>query len=87
MPSLGIFSELKKWIPNVGNSTWGLVIFIIDIILPGIGTLIAGCVGNHPKSFIIGILQLILACLLIGWIWSIIWGYLIWKRSKSFIPL
>ena len=31
----------------------------------------------------IGVLQLLTSVYIIGWIWSVFWGYLIVKRSKG----
>jgi hypothetical protein len=69
------------------NTTFAIILLIINIFLPGIGTIIAGiqCERRRRRNFniICGILQLLLAIILIGWIWSIIWGILIYKRNTG----
>lgn len=63
-----------------------LVILILNIFFPGIGTMIAGCVGRNANVgawFCIGFLQLILLFCLIGWIWSIITGIQVLTRSNE----
>ena len=62
-----------------------IIILIINIFLPGIGTMIISCLGEkHSYSFIwIGILQFMLAPLLCGWIWSIFTGYQLLKSSNE----
>mmetsp|Transcript_34813 Transcript_34813/g.33919 ORF Transcript_34813/g.33919 Transcript_34813/m.33919 type:complete len:96 (-) Transcript_34813:30-317(-) len=56
---------------------------LLNCIFPGVGTMINGCFGRHCcAAFLYGLLQLITACLIIGWIWSIIWGCKILDKSK-----
>ena len=63
---------------------WGLVLFIVNIFLPGVGTMINSFVdprGVKWGNLIAGILQLLFAVIIVGWIWSIYWGYLIWCKQ------
>ncbi len=65
------------------DKVMALIILIVNIFAPGIGTIIMGCVGNNAGGWIcIGICQLLLAIFLIGWIWSIITGLMCLKYSK-----
>jgi hypothetical protein len=64
------------------DKTMALVVLILNIFLPGVGTIIMGCVGNNAGGWIcIGICQALLAFLIIGWIWSIITGLMCLKYS------
>ena len=58
---------------------WPYVVFILSIVLPGSGTILAACIGtpsNWSKTqLFIGSLQMMTAFYLIGWIWSIWWGW------------
>ncbi|KAL9644629.1 hypothetical protein ABK040_015368 [Willaertia magna] len=78
--------ELLRKIPKV-EEPWPLLLFIINIFFPGIGTIIAAvmCKKEEKKNFnlICGLLQFFLGCLCIGWIWSIVWGYLIFRRGTG----
>ena len=63
----------------------GLLVFILNIFWPGLGTIIAGLKVGGDKvgnNICVGLLQWFTAFLFIGWIWSIVVGYTIWKVSK-----
>ena len=61
-----------------------LAILILNIFLPGIGTIVMGCVGNNSASWIcIGICQMFLVFLVIGWIWAIITGIMCVSYSRN----
>ena len=80
-----------KEVPRV-SKTIGIVCLVINIILPGIGTMVAACADQAkmvPKSQIfIGFLQFFTVYFLFfGWIWSIYWGYLIFQESRNEDPI
>lgn len=60
-----------------------IVLFIVNILLPGVGTMVSACLSSrfNPLALVVGLIQFITAPILIGWIWSIIWGWLIFKKS------
>ena len=66
------------------DDSWGIVLLIVNIFFPGIGTIINSLMGDkvHVTTLIVGILQLVLAGFIIGWIWSIWWGVLIYQKSR-----
>lgn len=72
-------ASVRKQSPNVG-----ILCLILNIIFPGIGTIINSVVGGDflVKGLVVGLIQLFTAFLIIGWIWSIWWGFLILKKSK-----
>ena len=81
-----------KNIPKL-EGHYPLICFILNIFLPGIGTLVAAffCDDDDVLTFngISALLQFITAICIVGWIWSIIWGYLIYERSQGatrFLP-
>lgn len=68
--------------PTVERTPWGIVALVLGIVgLGGVGTIIAGVIGkeNVARDVIVGILQLVIPVL--GWIWGLIWGILIFARS------
>jgi hypothetical protein len=65
------------------DKVMAVIILLLNIFLPGFGTIVMGCVGNNAGGWIcIGICQLFLAFLIIGWIWSIITGLMCLKYSR-----
>ena len=60
---------------------------LCNIIIPGFGTMIQSyCDGRscwNCGTFFVGVLQLILAPILVGWIWSIWHGIRVYEVSKS----
>ena len=63
---------------------WPLVFLILNIILPGWGTMMSSYCdkeGLNTDALIIGFLQFLTAFIIIGWIWSIVWGVRIWTKS------
>ncbi|KAJ1476909.1 hypothetical protein T484DRAFT_1823220, partial [Baffinella frigidus] len=62
-------------VPSVQEAT-GVFCLILNIFLPGTGSILAGVTANRPSTVLIGILQLVFAASIIGWIFSIWWGIL-----------
>eukprot|EP00347_Sterkiella_histriomuscorum_P005773 403355324 len=69
-------------VPKV-KTPWQYVCFILNVIVPGLGTMIvSGFSEKWSKTlFMVGVFQLFLAYILIGWIFSIYWGVLILRKS------
>ncbi len=63
----------------------GLCLFIMNIFIPGSGTIVAGCMSPKNRCCLIlcGIAQLFLAVIIIGWVWSCVSGYQIFRRSRE----
>jgi hypothetical protein len=82
--ALSKFEELKGKIPTL-NRVMGITLLFVNIIFPRVGTMICACIG--PKfdtdNLLVGILQLLLAACLIGWVWSIWWGIIILLKSTG----
>ena len=62
-----------------------LVLLIINIIFPGVGTMVSGCAGDKVECnvILIGLLQLVTAPLIVGWVWSIFHGVWLWQKAKG----
>ncbi|CAM9819892.1 unnamed protein product [Ascophyllum nodosum] len=71
--------------PPTVSEILALIIFVMNIFLPGVGTIIVGLLACSCEIFIVGILQTITAGLIIGWVWSIWWGWelLLVSRRRS----
>ena len=61
-----------------------IVCMLLNILLPGLGTCITACLSKETTSktqLFIGLLQFLTSVVLIGWVWAIMWGVLIVRRS------
>lgn len=68
--------------PEVKYST-AILILILNILIPGLGTMIVGCLSDSPGSWAcIGLLQFFLCFIIIGWIWSIVTGVMCIQSTK-----
>ena len=75
--------DLISTIPSVSGCC-AIFILILNIFLPGVGTLVLACIGPSiwcGNQILAGIFQILLAPLIIGWIWSIYWGILVLGKS------
>lgn len=78
------YNKIKNQLP-VLNPALAVILLIVNIFLPGVGTMILGCLngGCNWTHIIVGLLQFITAGIIIGWIWSIWWGILLVQRSAK----
>jgi len=63
-----------------------IVLFIINIIFPGVGSICSSFMdknGFNAEALIFGVLQFVLWFALIGWFWSIYHGFLIYQKSEA----
>ena len=77
--------ELVTDVPALQN-IWAYVCFILNVLLPGTGTMLCACLGDknlNKTQLGTGIVQLLTSVYLIGWLASIYWGYLIVVKSKG----
>ena len=66
------------------SGAWPYICALLNIVFPGTGTMLAGCLaeGSWSKTQMIwGFTQLLTAVWLIGWALSIYWAYLIVKKA------
>jgi hypothetical protein len=78
------FQQLKDHIPVVSKVV-AIIILVLNIFIPGLGTALMSCIGGKfiVEHLVIGLIQFILAPCVIGWIWSILWGILVVLRSSG----
>ncbi|KAL9649958.1 hypothetical protein ABK040_014992 [Willaertia magna] len=67
------------------GSGMGIIILLINVFFPGIGTILAGVMTDEKdkssSAIIVGILQLVLSACCIGWLWAIWTGIQIMQKS------
>lgn len=68
-------------VPRLPRKPWGILALVLNILPGGVGTIVTGVKGKHTASIFIGVFQLLLVPVLLGWIWSIVWGVTIFRRS------
>mmetsp|Transcript_22464 Transcript_22464/g.24983 ORF Transcript_22464/g.24983 Transcript_22464/m.24983 type:complete len:83 (+) Transcript_22464:36-284(+) len=76
----------QKEIPEVKGEMICIVLWILNLFAPGFGTFLSSCLGDKDcisSQIIVGILQWLTGFCIIGWIWSIWWGALIYKKHSK----
>ena len=57
---------------------------LLNVAIPGSGTVLASVLGYescNKTHLVVGCLQFLTSIYVVGWVWSIYWGYLILKSS------
>ena len=57
---------------------------VVNVILPGFGTMIAACAAPDTVSkvqLVVGLLQFLTSWILIGWVLSLYWAYLVVMKA------
>lgn len=85
MENQGVCRELHdkhERIPVI-SKTCAIILLIVNILLPGWGTVFLAAFSPHTGYFIlIGLLQFLLAGFIIGWIWAIYTSMQVLYKSK-----
>ena len=67
---------------NPTNGIAAMICLILNIFVPGTGTILNACLGvKVGPGLLYGILQLLTTPIIIGWVWSIIYGIKIVQLS------
>ena len=72
-----------------------IVCLILNIFLPGWGTMVSACACVHATkdekgktfncgTFADGMIQFYLSPLIFGWVWSIVFGIALYKKGRDF---
>ena len=75
----------QKTIPSIKGEYMALILWWLNIVNPGAGTIFSSCLGEADwliDQIIVGILQNWTASCFIGWCWSAWWGGMIYKRHQ-----
>ncbi len=70
-------------VPIVTRKPWGIICLVLNIFLPGTGTMVAAGNQEDKTYLIFGVIQLLTSILLIGFLWSIVTGVLIFMKSEA----
>ena len=59
---------------------WPYICAILNVVLPGAGSMLATCMEGGASwsktQIFVGLLQMLTAIYLVGWIWSAYWAWL-----------
>ncbi len=69
-------------LPSIKRKPWGIIVLVMNIFLPGSGTMIAAGNMEETRLFVHGLLQALLSIFLVGILWSWIWGVLLFIKSR-----
>ncbi len=69
-------------VPIVTRKPWGLACLVLNIFLPGSGTFVAAGNQENLRYMVYAILQALTFWMLVGWVWSIVTGVMIYMRSE-----
>ena len=81
---MGVFQDWQNSIPAM-KQVIAIILLIVNIFFPGIGTMISACVGGGKlitDQLLVGLLQWLTAFCIVGWIWSIYWGILMVQKAN-----
>ena len=70
-------------IPAVKGEIITIILWVCNLGHPGFGTFLVSCLGTTDcitSQIIVAFLQILTAACIVGWIWSIWWGALIYKK-------
>ena len=69
-------------VPVVPRKPWGVICLVMNILLPGTGTMIAAGNQENTKYFVYGLVQLLTFWTLVTWAWSVVVGVLVLLKSE-----
>jgi hypothetical protein len=77
----------EQWQGSIPSMDKGMAILllVLNIFFPGLGTLICAFMGGGDvitDQIIVAILQWLTAICIVGWIWAIWWGILMYQKAK-----
>ena len=79
--------EIWRLLTDVPKVIKAVAVFfaILNVILPGFGTMFSACITTETEvskaQIVIGLVQFFTSYIIIGWIASIYWGYLIVMKA------
>lgn len=73
---------------NIIDPSQAVIVLILNIVFPGIGTMVYGCMGRASSRcccwFLLGLCQDFLGFICIGWIWGIIFALKVMAASALY---
>ena len=72
-------------IPVINGECMAIVLWLFNLYYAGLGTLCSACLGKDHviwDQIIVGVLQALTGGICFGWVWSVWWGSLIFKKHS-----
>lgn len=70
-------------VPVVRRKPWGILCLVMNLLpLSGIGTMMAAANQENTKYFVYGVLQFLLGIMIVGWVWGVVMGVMIFLKSE-----
>jgi hypothetical protein len=79
---MSFWNECKESIPTLSENKAILFLFL-NIFIPGLGTLFISFCPCLPRQTLIAFLQFFLAVLIVGWLWSVYWGMIMFQKAQG----
>ena len=82
-----------RWGFAVVHRPMHIVCFVLNVLLPGTGSMVSACCdvkGFNSLALIFGLLQFFFCWTIVAWFWSAFHGYIIYKSepgSNRFQPV
>ncbi|MGB1585480.1 MAG: hypothetical protein ACPHID_00345 [Thermoplasmatota archaeon] len=69
-------------VPVVRRKPWGIICLLMNVFVPGTGTMMAASNQEVPRYFLFGLIQLLTFWTVISYVWSVVMGVLIFVKSE-----
>jgi len=76
-------------VPSCTENTHAWVVLILNILIAGLGTLLAGTVFSQTvdsRIMLWALLQFVCLIIFVGWVWSIWWGVVYFRNRNNQPP-
>ena len=79
------YVENWKYTIQPTDTLTAITFFAMNIFIPGSGTIANQLMADtlQCQGILAGVLQMLLSVFIVGWVWSVYWGYLIYRLARD----